>query len=57
MDPDVLQVFNFVLKVLPLVVVIVAIGVGGSLLHTWLRIKNDYPLETSWGKPLHPARP
>ena len=21
---------------------------------TWLRIKNGYPLETSWGKPLHP---
>ena len=55
MDPEVIQVFNFVLKVLPLVVVIVAIGVGGSLLHTWLRIKNGYPLETSWGKPLHPA--
>ena len=21
---------------------------------TWLRIKNGYPLETSWGRPLHP---
>jgi hypothetical protein len=21
---------------------------------TWLRIKNGYPLETSWGTPLHP---
>ncbi len=21
---------------------------------TWMRIKNGYPLETSWGKPLHP---
>jgi hypothetical protein len=21
---------------------------------TWLKIKNGYPLETSWGQPLHP---
>ena len=21
---------------------------------TWLRIKNGYPLETSWGVPVHP---
>jgi hypothetical protein len=53
-DPEVVEVFNFVLKVLPLVVIIVALGVGGSLLHSWLRIKNGYPLETSWGVPLHP---
>lgn len=55
MDPEVIEVFNFILKVMPLVVAIVAIGVGGSLLHTWLKIKNGYPLETSWGKPLHPT--
>ena len=54
MDPEVTEVFNFVLKVLPLVVVIVALGVGGSLLHTWLRIKNGYPLQNSWGMPIHP---
>ncbi|MEO7655246.1 MAG: hypothetical protein ABIS23_06135 [Sphingomicrobium sp.] len=54
MDPDVVQVFSFVLKVLPLVVVIVAIGVGGSLLHTWIRIKNGYPLQNSWGMAIHP---
>jgi hypothetical protein len=54
MDPDVVQVFNFVLNILPLVAVIVALGVGGSLLHTWLRIKNGYPLQNSWGMPIHP---
>ena len=54
MDPDVVQVFSFVLKVLPLVVVIVALGVGGSLLHTWLRIRNGYPLQNSWGMAIHP---
>ena len=25
------------------------------MITTWLRIKNGYPLETSWGQPLHPA--
>jgi len=54
MDPDVVQVFSFVLKVLSLVVVIVALGVGGSLLHTWLRIRNGYPLQNSWGMAIHP---
>ena len=55
MDPEVVEVFNFVLKVLPLVVIIVALGVGGSLLSSWLRIKNGYPLESSWGVPIHPS--
>jgi hypothetical protein len=53
-DPEVIAVFNFVLKVLPLAVVIVALGVGGSLLNTWLRIKNGYPLQNSWGMAIHP---
>lgn len=54
MDPEVTQVFQFVLRILPLVVAIVALGVGGSLLHTWLRIKNGYPLQNSWGMAIHP---
>jgi hypothetical protein len=54
MDPEVVQVFSFLIKILPLVVIIVALGVGGSLLHTWLRIKNGYPLQNSWGMPIHP---
>ncbi|HET9355778.1 MAG TPA: hypothetical protein VFO42_06405 [Sphingomicrobium sp.] len=54
MDPETQAVFDFVLQVLPLVAVIVAISVGGWVFTTWLRIKHGYPLETSWGKPLHP---
>ena len=54
MDPEIAQVFNFVLRIMPLAVSIVAIGVGGSLLHTWLRIKNGYPLQNSWGMAIHP---
>ena len=54
MDPEVAEIFSFILKILPLVVVIVAISVGGSLLSTWLKIKNGYPLESTWGMPIHP---
>ena len=54
MDPEAVQVFSFVLKIMPLVAVIVTIGVAGWVFTTWLRIKNGYPLETSWGIPVHP---
>ena len=38
-----------------MIALIVALSVGGWVFTTWLRIKNGYPLETSWGKPLHPT--
>ena len=56
MDPQVSQVFDFLLRLLPIVAFIVAIGVVGSLLNNWLKIKNGYPLSNSWGMPLHPKR-
>jgi len=54
MDPEVAEVFSFVMSVLPWAALIVALGVGGSLIATWLKIKNGYPLQSSWGFPLHP---
>lgn len=54
MDPEVITVFNFVMNVLPWAALIVALGVGGSLLNTRMRIKNGYPLENSWGMAIHP---
>src|SRR5690349_19818733 len=56
MDPQVTQVFSFIMTILPWVVAIVALGVGGGLLSNWLKIKNGYPLSNSWGMPLHPKR-
>lgn len=29
-------------------------GIGGWIFTTWLRIKNGYPLENSWGKAIYP---
>ena len=54
MDPLPIQIIKLVAGVLPYVAIIVALGVGGSLLSTWLKIKNGYPLSNSWGMPLHP---
>jgi hypothetical protein len=54
MDPETLEVFNFVGRILPMVAIIVAVSVGGWVFTTWLRIKNGYPLESSWGMPIEP---
>ena len=55
MDPETLAVFEFVGDLFPYIALIVAVSVGGWVFTTWLRIKNGYPLETSWGTPLHPT--
>ena len=54
MDPQVLQIIKLAVSVLPYIAIVVALIVGGSLLSTWLKIKNGYPLSNSWGMPLHP---
>lgn len=54
MDPEVAQGLNFVTNIIPFVAIIVVAGVAGSLLSTWLKIKNGYPLSNSWGFPMHP---
>ncbi|HET9810313.1 MAG TPA: hypothetical protein VFP53_01290 [Sphingomicrobium sp.] len=54
MDPEVAQVFNFILTVFPYITIIVVAGVAGSLLNNWLKIRNGYPLSNSWGLPMHP---
>ena len=39
----------------PLIALIVSVSIGGWVFTTWLRIKNGYPLESSWGQPIHPS--
>jgi hypothetical protein len=43
------------LNALPWVAAITAMGVGGWLLHTWLRIKHGYPLDGAWGQAIYPS--
>lgn len=50
-----MESLGILLEALPYVALIVAVSVGGWVFTTWLRIKNGYPLETSWGTPLHPS--
>ncbi len=45
---------EFILNILPYVGLFMAIGVVGWIVTTWMRIKNGYPLENSWGMPIHP---
>ena len=33
-----------------------ALAIGGWIFTTWLRVKNGYPLENSWGKPIYPQK-
>ena len=54
MSPEFAAIVDLIARVLPLIVAVVALGVGGSLLHTWLRIKNGYPLQNGWGMAIHP---
>ena len=56
MDTEAIQIIKLVAGVLPFVAIIVARGGGGSLLGTWLKIRNGYPLSISWGMPLHPKK-
>ena len=56
MDPDVMQIIRLLAGLVPFIALIVALGVGGSVLSTWLKIKNGYPLSNHWGMPLHPKR-
>lgn len=45
----------FLTDILPWVALITSVTVVGWVMTTWMRIKNGYPLETSWGTPLHPS--
>ena len=38
------------------VMLIVALSLSAWVFTTWLRIKNGYPLENSWGKAIYPQK-
>jgi hypothetical protein len=33
-----------------------SVAIIGWMFTTWLRIRNGYPLENSWGKPVYPMK-
>jgi hypothetical protein len=46
---------QFLAQFAPLIGSIVALGVAGWVITTWMRIKHGYPLEGAWGQAIHPA--
>jgi hypothetical protein len=44
------------IDILPIIAVFVAIGVGGWVINTWLRIKHGYPLDGAWGQAVYPRK-
>ena len=54
MNPENLLMIDKLANLLPAVLGIVVVCVGGWVFTTWLRIKHGYPLENSWGRAIHP---
>ena len=46
MEPDKIA---FLQTIFPFIAIMAALGIGGWVLTTWLRIKNGYPLNGSRG--------
>jgi hypothetical protein len=38
----------------PVIVSATAVITAGYVVNNWLRMRNGYPLENSWGKPVYP---
>ncbi len=43
-------------QLMPFIAMIVAIGIGGWVINTWLRIKHGYPLDGAWGQAVYPKK-
>jgi hypothetical protein len=48
LDPSMIE------AIAPVGVSLVFMATIGWVVTTWLRVKNGYPLENSWGKPMFP---
>ncbi len=45
---------DFFNAIAPVAAIVGLASVGGWVFTTWLRVKNGYPLENSWGKAVYP---
>jgi hypothetical protein len=53
MSADKITLFQ---TIFPFIALMAALGIGGWVLTTWMRIKNGYPLENSWGRAIYPQK-
>ncbi len=51
MSADKLQLIMTIVPVFAVIGIAIA---ASTVLNTWLRIRNGYPLESQWGKPIYP---
>jgi predicted amino acid dehydrogenase len=51
MNPDTISVISIVA---PVAAIVGVTGVIGWVITTWLRIKNGYPLDGTWGQAVYP---
>lgn len=51
-----MEKLQLIITAAPAIAAIVAIGVTGWVITTWMRIKNGYPLDGQWGQALYPKR-
>ncbi len=49
-----MEAAEMLMRVAPVLVTLTLIGTLGWVATTWLRIKNGYPLDGSWGQALYP---
>ncbi len=43
-------------ELFPMIAMIVALGITGWVVTTWLRVKNGYPLDGAWGQAVYPDK-
>ena len=48
--------YQFLSAIAPTIAIVGVAGMIGWMFTTWLRIKNGYPLENSWGKAVYPQK-
>lgn len=51
-----MEKFEFFAVMAPTIAIVGVAGMIGWMFTTWLRIKNGYPLENSWGKAIYPQK-
>jgi predicted metal-binding membrane protein len=54
MNPDKIEKLQFIAQLFPFIAVVVSVPFVGWVITTWMRIKNGYPLDGAWGRPVYP---
>jgi hypothetical protein len=56
MNPAVKTLIDYAPMLVTFAMLLGFTGIVGWVFTTWLRVRNGYPLESSWGKPIYPLK-